>query len=163
MSENIMAECIRWMSMPELPKAESLREQIIDTVLLTQLGDGPAGCDVEDVVSGLLSAYDATVLYEADEDDDVEVVFWEPAAAEKLMIKLFIKVLRFEIPWYKDYTDDDLAEHWWWPDALKHDRHGFESTFVRKLAIALGYLDAKRTKQLAEYHREMEAKEAANG
>ena len=158
MSENIMAECIRWMSMPEVPSSESLREQIINSVLASEVSDGnsPCGHDAQQLVMGLVQAYHGALECERIEDEsDDEVQYLEPREAEQMLLRLYLKVHLHQLP---GYDKECAAEGFSWPDALNYDSSfGFEPTLIRKLGIAFGYLDAKRTKQMAEYFARTEA------
>ncbi len=152
-------EAMRWLNGPKLTDSETLRDQIINTVLVSEQFSGPHGSDVERIVSGLVIAYRATLAFEHDADDDYELDLLEPAEAEQLLIRMYCKVIVSQI---EGYDEERACEGWAWPEALSYTAC-YERKLVRDLGVALGYMEARRTLAWFEHCRREDAKEAANG
>ena len=152
----MLSEAIRWMSEPELPKAEDLREQIVNMVLWKD-GDSNAGDSFEPMLHAMIIAYEAALAHEheqQDEDNEYAPSCSTPADAESLMRKAFVRAMcavmrRDEVPCDREGAE----ESFWWPECLKYDRNLHNRPLMAAIGRALGYRCGVRTKHWYEHCR----------
>jgi hypothetical protein len=127
----------------EAPKAHHLRDMIVDSLLILDIGDDETFS--VDVIHKLCEAH-SEALWEEEQETGVQQVFLIGAEAEKRFNKATLAAYRNEFP----DAADDCENLPTWPDALPFDQE-LSTHLIDYAGYLLGHRTAKSTKEWYAY------------